>query len=55
MNELKMRCVKSDAGDSPLRRFRRVVFSVADHRVADRRKLHSDLILQSRHQRHSNQ
>jgi hypothetical protein len=35
MNELKMRCVKSDAGDSPLRRFRLVVFSVTYDRVAD--------------------
>jgi len=55
MNELKMRCVQSDASNSPLRRFRRVVFSVADDRMADRRELHPDLILQSRHQRHSNQ
>jgi len=47
MNELKMRRVKSDAGNPPLRRFRQVVFSVADDRVADRRELHSDLILQS--------
>jgi len=36
MNELKMRCVESDASDSPLRRFRQVVFSVTDDRVADR-------------------
>jgi hypothetical protein len=35
MNELKMRCVKSDATNSPLRRFRRVVLSVADDRVAN--------------------
>ena len=55
MNELKMRRVKSDAGNPPLRGFRQVVFSVADDRVADRRELHSDLILQSRHQRHSNE
>jgi len=55
MNELKMRRVKSDARNSPLRRLRQVVFPVADYRVADGCKLHSDLILQSRHQRHSNQ
>jgi len=55
MNELKMHCVKSDAGNSPLRRFRQVVFSVAHDRVSDRRKLHTDLILQSRRQRNSNQ
>jgi len=35
MNELKMRRVKSDASNSPLRRFRLVVFSVAYDRVAD--------------------
>jgi len=33
MNELKMRRMKSDACNSPLRRFLRVVFSVANHRV----------------------
>ena len=55
MNELKMHCMKRDASNSPLRRFRYVVFSIADDRVADRRKLHSDLILQSRHQRNSDQ
>ena len=36
MNELKMRCVESDAGNSPLRRFRWMVLSVADDRMADR-------------------
>jgi hypothetical protein len=36
MNELKMRCMKSNASNSPFRRFRRVVFSVTDDRVADR-------------------
>lgn len=51
MKELKIRCVKSDAGNSTFRGFRRVVFPVADHRVADCRELHPDLILQSRHQR----
>ncbi|MGB7719091.1 MAG: hypothetical protein WBL65_04275 [Bryobacteraceae bacterium] len=55
MNELKMRRMKSNAGNSPLRRFRQVVFSVADDRVADRRKLHPDLILQPRRQRHPDQ
>ena len=35
MNELQMRRVKSDARNLPLRGFRQVVFSVADHRVAD--------------------
>jgi len=47
--------MKSDARNSPLQRFRLMVLSVADHRMADRRKLHADLILQSRHQRNSNQ
>ena len=55
MNELKMHCMKSDAGNPPLRRFRQVVFSVADDRVADGCELHSDLILQSRRQRHPDQ
>ena len=55
MNELKMRCVKSDASDSPLRRFRQVVFSVTHDRVTGRCKLHSDLILQSRDQGNSDE
>lgn len=42
--------MKRDAVDAPLRRFFRVVLSVADHRVADGGKLHSNLILQSRRQ-----
>jgi len=50
-----MRRVQSDAGNSPLRSFRLVVFPVAHHRVIDRRKLHSNLILQSRHQLNSDQ
>jgi hypothetical protein len=36
MKELKMRCMQSNPGNSPLRRFRQVVFSVTDDRVADR-------------------
>jgi len=36
MNELKMPCMKSDASNSPFRRFRQAVLSVADDRVADR-------------------
>jgi hypothetical protein len=55
MNELKMRCVKSDASNSPLRRFRQVVFSVTHDRVTGRCKLHSDLILQSRDQGNSDE
>ena len=51
MYELQMRCMKSDTSNSPLRRFRRMVFSVADDRVADGGKLHPDLILQPRQQR----
>ena len=50
-----MRRVKGDARNSSLRRFRRMIFSVAHDRVADRRKLHADLILQSRHQRNPHQ
>jgi hypothetical protein len=55
MNELEMRCVKSDPCNSSLQRFLQVVFSVTDDRVADRRKLHPDLILQSRHQGNSDE
>jgi hypothetical protein len=55
MSELKMPRMKGDAGNSSLQCFRRVVFSVADDGMADRRKLHSDLILQSRHQRNSDE
>jgi hypothetical protein len=36
MNEPKMRCMESDASNSPLRRFRQVVLSVAEDPVADR-------------------
>ena len=50
MDKLKIRGMKSNASNEGLRRFRGVVFSVADHRVAHRRKLRSDLVLQSRHQ-----
>ena len=55
MNELKARCMKSDASNSPFGRFRRVVFPVADYGVSDRGKLHSDLVLQSRHQHYSDE
>ncbi len=46
-----MRRVQSDASDAPLRCFRGMIFSVADDWMSDRRKLHPDLILQSRRQR----
>jgi hypothetical protein len=35
MDELQMRRMQSDARNSSLRRFLRVVFSVAGHRMAD--------------------
>jgi hypothetical protein len=50
MDKLKMHGMESNASNKLLRRFRSVVFSIADNRVAHRRKLHSDLILQSCHQ-----
>lgn len=50
MNELKMRGMKSDPGNQLFRRFSPVVFPVAYDRVAARRKLHPDLVLQSCHQ-----
>ena|SRR5437667_767637 len=55
MNKLKMCCVESDASDQPFKRFCRMIFPVTDDRVADCRKLRSDLILQSSHQRNSDQ
>jgi hypothetical protein len=50
MDKLKIRGMKSNASNERLRRFRSVVFSIAHNRVAHRRKLRSDLILQSCHQ-----
>ncbi|MGB7929151.1 MAG: hypothetical protein WCF61_13460 [Terriglobales bacterium] len=50
MNELKTGGMKSNAINKRLRAFRGVIFSIADHRVADGRELSADLILQSRHQ-----
>ena len=50
MNKLKMRGMKSNASDPLLRRFRPMVFPVADERVAHGGKLRPDLILQSCHQ-----
>ncbi len=55
MNELKMPGMKSDASNSPLRRFCRMILSVSDHRMADRRKLHPYLVLQACHQRNSDE
>ena len=46
-----MRCVKSHAGNPPLLCLLRTIFSVADHGMSARRKLHPDLVLQSRYQR----
>ncbi len=50
MDKLKMRGMKSNALNQLLRRFRRMIFSVPDYRMTRRRKLHSDLILESCHQ-----
>src|ERR1700675_572525 len=50
MDKLKMGGMKSNALNQLLRRFRRVIFSVPDYWMARRRKLHSDLILESCHQ-----
>lgn len=55
MNELQMLRMKSDASNSLLRCLRWIVFSVADDRMTNGRKLDSDLILQSGHQRNSDQ
>ena len=51
MSKLKMRGMQSDARDAALRRLLGMVLSVADDWMAERRKLHSDLILQSCDQR----
>src|SRR6202795_128204 len=48
--KFKMRGRKSNALNQLLRRFRWVIFSVPDYRMARRRKLHADLILESCHQ-----
>ena len=50
MNKLKMGRMKSNAINQLLGRFRPVIFSIADQRVAHCGKLRADLILQSRHQ-----
>src|SRR6266404_4093836 len=50
MDKLKMRGMKSNSLNQLLRRFRRMIFSVPDYRMARRRKLHADLILESCHQ-----
>ena len=50
MNKLKMRGMKSNAGNQLLRRFRPVIFSVTDDRMAHRRTLRSNLILQACYQ-----
>ena len=53
MTELKMYRMKRDAGNAPLRLFFRMVLSVTDDRMPERRKLHADLVLQARHQRNA--
>lgn len=53
MNELKMCRVESDASNSPFRLFGWTILPVADDGVSDRRKLNTDLILQSGNQRDS--
>src|SRR6266404_5946639 len=50
MDKLKMRGMKRNPLNQLLRRFLRVIFSVPDYRMARRRKLHADLILESCHQ-----
>jgi hypothetical protein len=47
MDKLKMRGMKRNAINERLRRFGRMVFSIADHGMADRRELRPNLILQS--------
>jgi hypothetical protein len=54
MDEFKMLRVKRNPSDKLLRRFGRVVFSIADERMTNGRKLSSDLILQPCHEFNSN-
>jgi hypothetical protein len=49
--QLKMRGMQSDARNMLLRRLLGMVLSVADDWMAERRKLHPDLILQRGHDR----
>jgi hypothetical protein len=53
MSKLEMRGMQSDAGDAALRRLLGMVLSVADDWMAERRKLHPYLMLQSCHQGNS--
>ena len=55
MNELKVCRVQSDTSNLSLQRFLGGVLSVADDGMADRRELHSDLILQSGDERDSDE
>jgi hypothetical protein len=45
MNELQIGRMQRNPSNSTLRSFAVAVLPVADHRVAERRELHSDLIL----------
>jgi len=46
MKKLKVRSMKSHPPNPPLRGFLRVVLPVPNHRMANGRKLHPDLVLQ---------
>src|SRR5580700_2061706 len=50
MDKLEMRSMERNAIDELLRGFRPMVFSIADDRVSEGRKLDTDLILQSGHE-----
>jgi len=49
MNELQRGRVKRNPSNPPLRSFVGAVLAIADHWMPQRRKLHSDLILQACH------
>jgi hypothetical protein len=55
MNKLNMRGVESNAGNSPFGGLGRMIFSVADDRMADGGELRPDLILQSGYERYPDQ
>jgi len=51
MNELQSSRMKRNSIDATFRGFLMAILPVADHRMAERRELHTNLVLQSRHQR----
>ena len=55
MNKFQIGRMKGHPRDSPLCHLFRTILSVSNHRMPDGRKLHPNLVLQSRHQRDAHQ